>query len=248
MKVFGLVGYPLGHSFSKIYFEEKFEKTGVKGQFLNFEIADIHELDKVIETNTTLTGFAVTIPYKEKIMPLLSHLDESATVVGAVNSVKVVRKWGSTETIGYNTDYIGFWEGLRTFDLPKTVQALILGTGGASKAVAYALRLKEIPYTFVSRNPSEKMLNYKDLDKKVIENHRLIINTTPLGTYPKIDECVNIPYEYLTKEHILYDLVYNPKETLFLKKGREQGAQTINGQLMLEQQAEVSWKLWNNLI
>lgn len=248
MNVFGLLGYPLGHSFSKKYFEEKFEREGIEAEFLNFEIPNIHELENILQENAFLDGFAVTIPYKEKIIPILSQLDESAAVVGAVNSVKVIRRRGNVETIGYNTDYIGFDRGLPIFESPNEIQALILGTGGASKAVAYALYLRGITYTFVSRNPSKGMFSYEDLDKETIKNHKLIVNATPLGTFPKIDECADIPYEYLTGEHILYDLVYNPEETLFLRNGREQSARTINGKVMLEQQAEASWKLWNNLV
>jgi len=242
VKHFGLVGKVLGYSFSKKYFDQKFEALKLAHQFENYEFRDeqalgLFLLDEVFK----LTGFSVTIPYKEVIIPYLDHLDESAQKTGAVNSVHI----NNGRLIGYNTDSFGFSNSLKPL-LNKTHQtALILGTGGASKAIAYALNLLNISTTFVSRNPKEQnTITYKALNKSTILNHHIIINTTPLGTFPNVTDCPDIPYKYLNKQHIVFDLIYNPGETLFLKRAKEQGCITQNGLPMLHLQAEKSWAIW----
>jgi shikimate dehydrogenase len=245
MNTYGIIGNPLGHSFSKKYFEEKFEKNSILAQFLNFEIPSINDLAQVLENNDGLKGICVTIPYKEEVIPFLNEIDPLAEKLGAVNSVKITRKEGQLILKGYNTDIIGFGDSLKKFLNGAKPKALILGTGGASKAVAGALELQEIPYLFVSRTAKGKCISYEMLDEKMMTEHQLIINCSPLGTFPKIDTCPDIPYQYIGKEHFLYDLVYNPAQTLFMKKGAGNGAKTLNGLEMLHGQAEKNWEIWN---
>lgn len=240
MRQYGLVGKTLKHSFSEKYFSQKFRDQGIiDARYSNFELKDISEISTLL-TDTNIRGLNVTIPYKEAIIPYLDELDETATAIAAVNTV-VVNK-GKTK--GYNTDLIGFGNALKKLIGRKKVEkALILGSGGASKAVQYVLTQKKIEFSIVSR--SSDSLTYEDLDKEIMRSRRLIINCTPLGTYPDIDAAPAIPYEHLTSKHLLFDLVYNPEKTLFLARGESVGASIINGYEMLVGQAEASWMIWN---
>jgi len=247
MKKYGLLGYPLKHSFSQRFFTEKFVKEGIDARYLNFEIPDLSSLPNIVEENEELVGLNVTIPHKEKIIPLLNELDQEAEKIGAVNVIKINRKNNTFSLKGYNTDIIGFQKSLANLldpDLHK--KALILGTGGASKAVYNGLINLGIEPKYVSRIPGNPdILSYTDLDKEIIEEYKIIINASPLGTYPNIDEAPAIPYQYITSSHILYDLVYNPAETKFLRLGKEKGAAIKNGAEMLELQALAAWDIWN---
>ncbi|BDD02883.1 shikimate dehydrogenase family protein [Aureibacter tunicatorum] len=247
MRKFGLIGRKLGHSFSKKYFTEKFEKEGINNAAYElYELEDIDALPELLNRESGLEGLNVTIPYKRDVMKYLDDLDERAERIGAVNVVKIT----DGKLKGYNSDYYGFRQSLEDWldHPPNELKAMILGTGGASKAVKVALEDMEMPYQFVSRSHGENQISYQEL----AENHdlfgdtRLIINTTPLGMYPKVEECPEIPYELLSEHHYLYDLVYNPLETLFMKKGIEKGAKAMNGLPMLELQAEKSWDIWNS--
>jgi shikimate dehydrogenase len=251
-KLYGLIGFPLGHSFSKGYFTEKFQKMGVSETHLyeKFEISTIDQFPKLIEENPNLAGINVTIPYKQAIIPFLDGLDDSAVKVGAVNVIKFIKKSDAqTELIGYNSDYYGFKKSLEDFLKNNKIQnadlkALILGNGGAAKAVMASLKDLNICYKIVSRTKTEDNLIYEEL-ASFITDYQLIINTSPVGTYPKTEECPKIPYQLLTEKHLLYDLVYNPAETLFLKKGKKQGCPTQNGLPMLHLQAEKAWDIWS---
>lgn len=239
MKRFGLIGHPLGHSFSKAYFTEKFEREGLDCEYLNFDIDEISLLRQLVIDHPDLKGFNVTIPYKEAILPYLDELDETAKAIGAVNTVKVLP---NGRLKGFNTDVIGIE---RTLKNTIASPALILGTGGASKAVQYVLRHKGIPFHLVSRDPNKGHFTYETLTPAVIKEHLLIINATPVGMAPHINEAPLIPYEALTPKHALFDLIYNPEETRFLRKGKAKGALTLNGLSMLHAQAEAAWKIWN---
>ena len=245
MEQYGLIGYPLGHSFSKKYFTEKFEREAINACYELFEIQNIGEFTKLVN-NGELSGLNVTIPYKEQVIPYLDELDVTAAKIGAVNVIKFIRKNNFVQLKGYNSDVIGFTKSILPYLREHHSKALILGTGGASKAIDYGLRELGIETTFVSRNPSENQLSYSDLDKHVLCDNLIIVNTSPVGMYPQENECPAIPYEYLTKEHLLFDAVYNPAETLFLKKGNEKGAATLNGLKMLERQAVEAWRIWNS--
>ena len=241
MKQYGLIGKSLSHSFSKNYFEQKFEKEGITdANYSLFELAKIKDFQGLIE-NENLSGLNVTIPYKEAIIPYLSELDEEANAIGAVNTIQFTK----SGLKGYNTDIIGFRNSIKPFLENIHTRALILGTGGASKAVAYALEQLGIKILYVSRTPKgENQINYEDVNHYVMKHHLLIINTTPIGTFPNIGEAPEIPYEYLTDQHFLYDLVYNPAETEFLKHAKTAGAIAVNGDQMLKIQAEEAWKVW----
>jgi shikimate dehydrogenase len=244
MKQFGLIGFPLSHSFSKKYFNEKFEKESIPNvSYENFQIASIEEF-KALFDKSHLQGVNVTIPYKQQIIPFLDGLDSSAERIGAVN---VVKKNKEGKLIGYNSDYVGFKNALSQF-IPKNFssKALILGTGGAAKAVEVALQDLQIPCVYVSRTAKENIISYEQLNTYDLNDYLLIINSTPLGMFPKVDEAPEIPYEKLTSQHFLYDLIYNPATTLFMQKGQEQGAHTMNGLSMLIGQAERAWEIWNN--
>ena len=236
MKRFGLIGHPLSHSFSKTYFTEKFEREGLDCEYENYDIDDI-----ALVRDVDLSGFNVTSPYKEAIIPYLDELDPIAAEVGAVNTVKVLP---NGRLIGYNTDVIGFAETVFGAELQKT--ALILGTGGASKAVQYALRQLGIRYSIVSRSIGKGDYQYEELTPEIIQSHLLIVNATPVGMAPNINEAPNLPYDAITPQHTLIDLIYNPDETLFLRKGKEHDAITINGLTMLHAQAEASWEIWTS--
>ena len=238
MRHFGIIGYPLLHSFSAKYFNEKFAAEKIDAEYSLYPIG-IEDLRlKIEDLLISLDGFNVTLPYKQAVIPFLDRLDETAEAIGAVN---VVHK-----RVGYNTDCLGFIESMRPLVRATDKQALVLGTGGASKAVCYGLRKLGIIPTLVSRTPKEGMLGYKDLTERIMAEHTVIVNCTPLGMLPDVDSCADIPYEYISARHLLYDCVYNPAETLFLRKGAAQGAMTKNGMDMPYGQAKAAWKIWNN--
>jgi len=248
MRQFGLIGKSLIHSFSGDYFNRKFSDSGIKdAQFSMFSIPDISQIRDVISANPFLLGLSVTIPYKTDIIDYIDDLDEPAKAIGAVNSLKIIRQGDKIRIKGFNTDYLGFIDSLKTADYKKFKKALILGTGGASKAVAYALKILNIDFRFVSRDPKNLTIySYSDLSKEVLSRYSLIINTTPLGMYPDIKTYPDIPYQHLNSQHLLFDLVYNPRETVFLNKGLQQNTYICNGLNMLYAQADYSWKIWNN--
>jgi shikimate dehydrogenase len=244
MKAYGLIGYPLTHSFSEKYFAGKFSKEGITDcSYQLFELEAIDQLPRLLAAQPDLKGLNVTIPHKETVIPFLDELEEETARIGAVNVIKIE----NGRTKGFNSDYQGFKKSLENFLRPaETIQALVLGTGGASKAVNAALRHLHIPYKQVSRNPHADQLAYQDITPAVLAAYHLIINTTPLGTYPNTDTFPDLPYQVLTPQHSLFDLVYNPAETVFLQKGRQAGAQTRNGYEMLVLQAEAAWQIWNS--
>ena len=276
MTTYGLIGYPLGHSFSRKFFTEKFEKEGIDAQYLNFEIPSIEEFPEIIKNNPELRGLNVTIPYKQQVMQYLDDISEEAKAIGAVNVVRIERpspqpspimgretmrnagnkpdglpiKGDMSEglrgsLIGYNSDVIGFVESIRPLLKPHHKKALILGTGGASKAIRYGLEEKlGMKTLFVSRSAREGMITYEEVTAEVLKEYEVIVNCSPVGMYPHVDECPALPYEAMNENNLLYDLVYNPLETLFMKKGAEQGATVKNGLEMLHLQAIASWKFW----
>lgn len=241
MRNFGLIGKDIAYSFSKNYFEQKFAAEKIDAHYHNFDLDKIDGVKKII-LNQKLTGVNITIPYKEKILAHLDSIDEEAFKIGAVNTVKVVGQ----KLLGYNTDCLGFMKSLFPLLEKQHQNALVLGTGGAAKAVTHALKSLGIDYISVSRQAQEGQFSYEQLDEEIMYNYPLIINCTPLGTAPNIDEAPNIPYQHLNKRHLLYDLVYNPPLTTFLANGKKQGCKLSNGQKMLEYQAEQAWKIWNN--
>lgn len=242
MRLFGLLGYPLTHSFSQKYFTEKFQQLGISNAaYENFSIPDIQDLNSILASKNGLEGFNITIPYKKSIIQFLDQLSEPVKKMGACNCVKI----DAGQLTGYNTDIVGFKKSLTPFLKPHHQKALILGTGGASAAVEYVFQELEIPYLFVSRTASPDAISYQDLTKEILDAHQLIINTTPLGMYPNFDAYPEIPYEFLSADHHLYDLIYNPIETKFLTLGKEKGASIQNGYEMLLLQAEESWRIWN---
>ena len=244
MRLFGLIGYPLSHSFSKKYFTQKFEEEGLNNcRYENFSIPSVNELKKVLEKNPDLTGLNVTIPYKEKIIPFLDVSSIIIKQIGACNCIKII----DGKLHGYNTDVIGFEKTLDIKLLPHHKKALVLGSGGASKAVQFVLRKKGIEFIVISRSNNSTTLSYENLTSKIIHEHLLIINTTPLGMQPLTELYPSIPYFNLTTQHYLYDLIYNPEKTIFLQKGEMMGAAIQNGAEMLVIQAEESWKIWNTL-
>jgi len=243
---FGLIGFPLSHSFSKKFFTEKFSKEAIDAEYINFEIENISQLSRVIATHPDLEGINVTIPYKEQIIKFLDFTDEEAASIQAVNTIRIFRSGHHVTLRGYNTDIHGFQESIRPLILNYHHKALVLGTGGASKAVVRALENLKIETILVSRNPEEKgELSYNDLDEDVMDNYKIIVNTTPIGTYPNIEGCPAIPFELITPRHLLFDLVYNPEVTEFLKLGKKRGAVIKNGLEMLHLQALASWDIWN---
>lgn len=251
MNRYGLIGHPLGHSFSKAYFTEKFQSEGLDCEYQNFNLEEISLIQQLVADHPDLKGFNVTIPYKEAIIPYLNEIDETAEEIGAVNTVKVME---NGKLKGFNTDILGIEATLFGTEATNTslrarnddgLNALILGTGGASKAVQYVLKKRHLPYHLVSRDPNKGHFTYETLSPEIFKEHQLIINATPVGMAPNIDETPAIPYEALTSQHILFDLIYNPEETQFLRNGKAKGAQTINGLTMLHAQAEASWKIWN---
>ena len=245
MRTFGLIGYPLSHSFSQKYFTDKFAAEGIVDQYLNFPIASIEEVTSLIESTPSLLGLNVTIPYKTQVIQYISELDEVAAKVKAVNCILI--EGDKKKLYGYNTDVYGFLQSIKPFLESHHTRALILGKGGAALAVAYCLKQLNIDYFFVSREAVNKnnTISYREVNKQVITSSPLIINCTPLGMFPAVDSCPPIPYEHLTDKHFLYDLIYNPAETLFLQKGRSAGAIVLNGLSMLQLQADKSWEIWN---
>jgi len=239
--IYGLIGKNINYSFSKGYFLKKFKKDQIiNSDYLNFDIETIDLIEDVFKNNK-LSGLNVTIPYKEKIIPFIDELSPVAKEIGSVNTIC----FHNSKKIGHNTDIFGFDKTLSEINIDNIKHALVLGTGGASKAIRYVLSKRKINYSLVSRKKKEDSLLYNALDANLFNQNLLIINSTPLGTYPTIEEFPDIPYKYLDSKHILYDLVYNPIETAFMKKGKEKGARVINGLKMLEYQAEKSWELWH---
>ena len=233
MDTYGLIGYPLGHSFSKGYFTRFFEEEQIGAEYKNFELPEISELTQVLSEETTLRGFNVTIPYKQQVMTFLDEVDPAAIAIGAVNVVKVTRHEGRLYLKGYNTDAIGFADSIRPLLKPHHTHALILGTGGASKAVDYALRQMGIKTRFVSRTPSADTFSYADLTPEVLGHYTVIVNTTPLGMHPKVDACPPLDYSQLSERHLLFDAVYNPAKTKFLQQGEQAGATICNGMVQV---------------
>lgn len=236
MRHFGIIGFPLLHSFSAKYFNEKFATEKIEAEYSLYPMKELTS-ERVNDLLDSLDGFNVTLPHKQAIIPFLEHLDETAETIGAVNVV--------CNKVGYNTDCLGFMDSIRPLLRDYDKQALVLGTGGASKAVCYGLRKLGITPTLVSRTPKEGMIGYEDLTPAVMHTHTVIVNCTPLGMLPDIDSCPAIPYEQITARHLLFDCVYNPEETLFLSKGKAQGATIRNGMEMLTGQAKAAWKIWN---
>jgi shikimate dehydrogenase len=243
MRLFGLIGYPLAQSFSKKYFTEKFAAENITDTFYElFELKNISEFPDLLQTHKKLNGLNVTIPHKQDVMPFLTEIDEEAKKIGAVNCIKIL----GNKLKGFNTDASAFEQSLKTLLRPHHNNALVLGSGGAAKAVTYILKKLKINYSHVSRTKKNNHFTYEALTPQIINEYKLIINCTPLGSFPKTDAAPSIPYEYLTSEHYLYDLVYNPPVTKFLAQGKHFGAAIKNGYEMLELQAELSWKIWND--
>ncbi|MCF8463292.1 MAG: shikimate dehydrogenase [Flavobacteriales bacterium] len=245
MRKFGLIGYPLSHSFSKKYFTEKFEAEGLNAEYCNFPIESLDELEDILRSEPDLVGLNVTIPYKTAIIPLLDNLTKCAASIQSVNTISIERIGNSWNLKGSNTDVVGCLESIEKH-VKGHDMALILGTGGAAKAAYHILEELGLECNFVSRTPDEGDFTYEDLTPEDIWEHSIIINCTPIGMFPKVDAAPDIPYESITPEHVLFDMIYNPAETLFLKNGRKRGATCINGLQMLERQAEESWKIWNS--
>ncbi|SOC81303.1 shikimate dehydrogenase [Salinimicrobium sediminis] len=242
MRRFGLLGRNISYSFSRTYFTQKFAAEGIEAVYENFDLQHISEFPEVLRKHPDLKGLNVTIPYKEEIFSFLDRLDPEASTIGAVNTIRFENN-GSLS--GFNTDYVGFTSAIKPFLKPHHQNALILGTGGASKAVHYALKKLKINPLFVSRNPSENSILYEHISSELLKEYTAIINTTPLGTFPKTEEIPAIPVEFLSKQHLVFDLVYNPPETRLMQLARQQGATVLNGQKMLELQAEKAWEIWN---
>ena len=247
MDKYGLIGYPLGHSFSINYFNQRFADEGIDAKYENFEIPSIDILPEIIDSNPELRGLNVTIPYKEKVIPFLDSLTPEAQAIGAVNVIKVTHEGKDIRLKGYNSDVIGFTKSIEPMLDPKWhKKALVLGTGGASKAVFYGLKSIGIEPVYVSRYERPGTIQYESITPEVVGEYNVIVNCTPLGMYPHTDECPQLPYEAMGPHTVLYDLIYNPDETLFMKKGRQQGADVKNGLEMLLLQAFASWEFWND--
>ena len=243
--VFGLLGKNISYSFSRGFFTEKFKALNFKkNKYVNFDIQQIEDFPSIINKEQNLKGLNVTIPYKEEVIKYLDKLDTTSKKIGAVNTIKFTKR-GNLK--GYNSDVVGFENSIKPLLKKHHNKALILGTGGASKAIAFVLKKNNIKYKFVSRSPEgKKEISYDSLTQEVLQKYSVIINCTPLGTAPNIEKCPNIPYQYLTEKHLLFDLIYNPEVSTFLSKGKEKGAAIKNGFEMLELQAEDSWRIWNN--
>ncbi len=244
MRTYGLIGYPLTHSFSEKYFSNKFKQLGITdAEYLTFSIPSIDELQLIIKSNQNLCGFNITIPYKKQVLAFLDAADEAVKAMSACNCVSI--KDG--QLVGYNTDVVGFENSLKPFLKLYHNKALILGTGGAAAAVEFVLKKLHINYQLVSRNSNPNNIVYSELTESIMSEHALIINTSPVGQYPATDQSPAIPYQFITSKHHLFDLIYNPAETSFLQKGKAMGASIQNGYEMLILQAEESWKIWNEL-
>lgn len=243
--LYGLVGYPLGHSFSARFFSEKFQREQIDAAYLNFEMADVTSLRDFITSQPRLRGLNVTIPHKQAVIPLLDEISDEAAEIGAVNVIRIRRDAnGRPQLKGYNSDVIGFSRSLQPLLRSVHRKALVIGTGGASKAVHYALHRLGIDTTPVSRHTGPERLTYADLTPEVMQEHLLIVNCTPVGMFPHTEECPDIPYACLGPDHLLYDLVYNPEETLFMRRGLDRGATVKNGLEMLHLQALAGWEFW----
>lgn len=245
MDKYGLIGFPLGHSFSVSYFNEKFQNEDINAKYINFEIPSIENLPEIITTNPELKGFNVTIPYKEKVMSYLDSISPEARSIGAVNVVKVIHNGKKVILKGFNSDVIGFTRSIEPLLEKCHKKALILGTGGASKAINYGLKSLGLETVFVSRYERPDTIQYKDVTADVIKEYNVIVNCTPCGMYPHTEVCPDLPYDAMDTHTLLYDLIYNPDETLFMKRGREHGATAKNGLEMLLLQAFASWEFWN---
>ncbi len=246
MDQYGLIGFPLKHSFSRGYFNEKFASENIDAEYLNFEIPSIEDFKNIISQNPNLKGLNVTIPYKEKIIPYLDDLSESAKEIGAVNVVKITREKKKIRLTGYNSDILGFKDSIEPLLESHHRMALILGTGGSAKAIFHGLKQLGVEPIQVSRTKTDGTLTYNDLTPEVMRVYHVIVNCTPQGMFPNVDTCPDIPYDLLTPQHLLYDLLYNPNETLFMKKGKNQGAMVKNGLEMLLLQAFESWNFWQS--
>lgn len=241
MDKYGIIGYPLGHSFSRAFFTEKFQREHIDAEYVNFEIASANMLPGIVQANPNLCGLNVTLPHKEAVIPMLDELSDEAKEIGAVNVIRV----SDGRLKGFNSDIIGFMDSIRPLLKPWHQHALVLGTGGASRAIRVGLQRLGIEWTYVSRTPAPGRLTYADLTSELMEHYQVIVNCSPVGMFPRVDACPDIPYQFLTGRHLLYDLVYNPQETLFLKCGAERGAAVKNGLEMLHLQALASWRFWN---
>ncbi len=248
MKLYGLIGYPLSHSKSQEYFLKKFNEQDISNcDYKLFELEDLISFPELVRNTSELAGLNITIPFKQSIISYLDEINPTAKKIGAVNCIKIEKSNEKIHLKGFNTDVFGFESSLKPILKPWHKKALILGTGGSSKAVAHVLEKLEIEHIFVSRNPViPEPINYHQLNKDIIEEHTLIINTTPVGMFPNTNISPAIPYQYLNKNHLLFDLVYNPQETLYIRKGKEKSATIKNGLEMLYLQAEKSWEIWNS--
>lgn len=246
MDKYGLIGYPLGHSFSKSYFNEKFENEKIDAEYINFEIPTLDSLPEILASNPELKGLNVTIPYKEKVISYLDSISPEARAIGAVNVIRVDHKGNNTFLKGFNSDVIGFTKSIEPLLERFHKKALILGTGGASKAINFGLKSLGLETVFVSRFERPGTIQYSQITPDIIQEYNVIVNCTPCGMYPHIDECPQLPYDAITSKNLLYDLLYNPDETLFMKKGALHGATVKNGLEMLLLQAFASWEFWHN--
>lgn len=246
MRLFGLIGYPLGHSFSASFFNEKFAKEGIKASYRNYPLEQLHDFPSLLEKESGLRGLNVTVPYKQEIIPYIHTLSPTAAAIQAVNTISIKREKDRLHIEGDNTDVIGFRRSLEQHLKPHHTSALVLGTGGSSKAVHYVLGKLGIQFTRVSRYAGEGRINYREIDDRMIAETPLIINTTPLGMYPHVETSPLLPYDALSPRHLLFDLVYNPPKTAFLQKGESCKAQIVNGHDMLIYQAQASWDIWND--
>ena len=244
--LYGLIGFPLGHSFSQNYFNQKFEAENISAKYVNFEIDDIGRLMETIAQYPSLSGLNVTIPYKQQVIPYMDEMDPDAAQIGAVNVIKFIGSGKNLKLKGYNSDIIGFSDSIAPLLNVERRQALVLGTGGAARAVSRGLINLGVEVTAVSRTKREGMLTYSELTPEIMSSHKVIVNTTPLGMYPHVDECPDIPYQELTPAHLCYDLLYNPDVTLFMKRAQAYGAETKNGLEMLLLQAFAAWNIWNS--
>jgi len=248
MRLFGLIGYPLGHSFSASFFAKKFDAEGIKAEYRNFPMKDISGFREFLNREPALEGLNVTVPHKQEIIPFLDSLSPTAKSIGAVNTISFIRRDKSLELVGDNTDVVGFRRSLEEHLEAHHNSALVLGTGGSSKAVVHVLEQLGIDITMVSRTSGDKRITYRELDDEELDRTTLIVNTSPLGMYPNVETYPEIPYRALSPKHLLFDLVYNPEKTEFLIRGAKYGANTVNGHDMLIYQAEASWEIWNRTV
>ena len=245
MTKYGIIGFPLGHSFSRGFFTDKFKREGIDAEYLNFPIPDVSALKDILALHPKLRGLNVTLPHKQAVIPLLDELSDEAREIGAVNVIRVRRKEGRPYLKGFNSDIIGFTESIRPLLQPHHRKALVLGTGGASRAIRVGLERLGLEWKYVSRTAREGMFAYEDLNEDILHEYEVIVNCSPVGMFPKTEACPALPYEFLHERNLLFDLVYNPEETLFMQRGRQYGATVKNGLEMLHLQAIASWEFWN---